>query len=83
MQLYVEALRRDEQLLIGDKDVQLLCRSLVIIAIFSERHDEVCDRSTSPDRAALRAARGILGLLMPYATADTKPVFAELISVHD
>ncbi|MCH9696266.1 MAG: hypothetical protein K0U72_17250 [Gammaproteobacteria bacterium] len=83
MQLYVEAMRRDEQLHIGDAEVPLLCRSLVIVALYSERYDEVCDPSTTADRAALRAASGILGLLVPYATKDTRPVFAELIAFHD
>ena len=83
MQLYVEAMRRDEQLLISDKDVPLLCRSLVVVALFSERYDEVCDKFSTADRAALKAASGILGLLMPYAAADTRPMFAELISFHD
>ena len=35
------------------------------------------------DVAALKAASGILGMLMPYATEDTKPIFAELISFYD
>ena len=83
MQLYVEALRRDEQLLMDDTEVGLLCRNLVVVALFSERYDEVCDKTMTADLSALQAVRGILAMLMPYASAETRPVLAELTSFYD
>jgi AcrR family transcriptional regulator len=83
MQLYVEALRRNEQLLIDDKEVGSLCRNRVVLALFSERYDEVCDKAFNADTSALKAVRGTLGMLMPYSSAETKPVLAELTSSYD
>ena len=80
---YVEALRRDEKLLIDDLEVGLLCRNLVVVALFSERYDEVCDKAMTADLSALKAVRGILGMLMPYAGVETKPVLAELASLYE
>ena len=83
IQLYVEALRSDEQLLIDDKEVGFLCRNLVVVALFSERYDEVCDKAMTPDLSALNAVRGILGMLMPYSSTEAKPVFDDLTSFYE
>lgn len=83
MQLYIEALRVDEQLLVEDAEVEYLCRNLVVVALFSERYDEVLQQSGTADLFALNAVRGILKMLLPYGSAVTKPVFAELTSSYD
>lgn len=83
MQLYVEAMRRDEQLLMDDKEVGSLCRNIVVVALFSERYDEVCEKAMTADLSALKAVSGILGMLMPYSSAESKPVFDELTSLYD
>lgn len=83
MQLYVEALRSDEQLLVDDYEVDFLCRNLVVVALFSERYDEVCDKAMTADRSALNAASGVLRMLIPYASAETRPLLAELTSLYE
>ena len=82
MQLYIEALRREGHLQVKDTEVSLLCRNLVVIALFSERYDEVCDTEAAADLSALKAARGILGMLSPYGSEESMPVFAELTALY-
>jgi len=83
MQLYVEALRRTGQLQVEDKEVTLLCRNLVVIALYSERYDEVSDPATSADLSALKAVRGILGIVSPHASEELQPVFVELFALYN
>ena len=82
-QLHVEALRREYHLQLKEKEVSLLCRNLVVIALFSERYDELCGIETTADSSALKAARGILGMLAPYASEESMPVFAELTALYN
>ena len=78
MQLYVEALRRNEFLQVDDSEVPIMSRNLVVIALFSERFDEVSGAGASVDVSALRMARSVLGILMPYSSQEAAQLIAEL-----
>lgn len=78
MQLYVEALRQNGLLTLNDSEVPVLCRNLVVIALFSERYEEISGSPSSADTAALQIARSVLGILLPYSTPEASQQFAEL-----
>jgi len=78
MQLYVDALSRNGALRIGDRDVPIVSRNLVVIALFSERFDEVSGAASSADDSALRIARSVLAILLPYAADDAVTHWAAL-----
>lgn len=78
MQLYVEALRRNDFLQVDDNEVPIMSRNLVVIALFSERFDEVSGAGSSVDVSALIMARSVLGILMPYSSQEASQLIAEL-----
>lgn len=69
-QLYANALQRSGALQIAHADLPVLSRNLVVIALFSERFDEVSGAASSADDSALRIARSVLAVLAPYAGSD-------------
>ena len=58
--------------------VKSAARNIAIIALMSERFDELVDSGSAADDAAIRVARSILGLLQPLATPDTAIELEEL-----
>ncbi len=79
MQRYVEGLQRNGFLEIDDSEVPVVCRNLVVIALFSERYDEISGSESSADIAALRIARSVLGILSPHSTQEASQQIAELV----
>jgi AcrR family transcriptional regulator len=78
MQLYVEALKRNAFLEIDDSEVPIICRNLVVITLFSERYDEISGAESSAHVAALRIARSVLGVLLPYSSREASQLITEL-----
>ncbi len=78
MQLYVEALRQNGYLEVDDSEVPVVCRNLVVIALFSERYDEISGSGSSTDMAGLRIARSVLGILSPHSTQEASQQLAAL-----
>ena len=78
MQLYVEALRTSSVLQISDREVPVMCRNLVVILLFSERFDEISGATSSAEASALRIARSVLGVLLPYSSKDSSKLIAAL-----
>jgi len=78
VQLYVSALGRSGELHISDQDIAIVSRNLVVIALFSERFDEVSGVAISADDSALRIARSMLAMLAPYASEATMSHLAAL-----
>jgi AcrR family transcriptional regulator len=78
MQLYVEALGQNGILEVDDSEVPTLCRNLVLIALFSERFDEISGAASSVDVIALRIARSVLGILRPYSSEEASQLIADL-----
>lgn len=78
MQLYIEALRRNDFLDVDDREVRVLSRNLVVVALFSERFDEIAGVASSIDASALRIARSVLGILLPHSSQEAAPLIAEL-----
>ncbi len=78
MQLYIEALRRNDFLEVDDREVPVMSRNLVLISLFSERFDEISDTASSVDVSALRIARSVLGILMPHSSQEGSQLIAEL-----
>ena len=78
MQLYIEALRRNTVLEIDDQEVPVMCRNLVVISLFSERYDEISGAESSTEVSALRIARSVLGILLPYSSEETSQLIATL-----
>lgn len=78
MQLYIEALRRNNFLQVEDNEVAVMSRSLVVIVLFSERFDEISGAASSVDVSALRIARSVLGILLPHSSHEAALLVAEL-----
>jgi AcrR family transcriptional regulator len=78
MQLYVSALRRNSVLEVDDREVPVMCRNLVVILLFSERYDEISGAASSVDTSALKIARSVLGVLLPYSSPESSELIAAL-----
>lgn len=79
MQIYVKALRENRMLDIDESNIGLVCRNLVVVALFSERFDEIGGDQVTPDISAMRVARSLLGVISPYSIEDGKLMIAELM----
>lgn len=78
MQIHLAELDRNGALYIGDSDVPIVSRNLVVIALFSERFDEVSGLASSADDSAIRIARAVLAILSPYASDEAVNHWAAL-----
>jgi len=78
MQIHLKAMDRSAALCIGETDIPIVSRNLVVIAMFSERFDEVSGAASSADDSALRIARAVLAIVLPYASADAASHWAAL-----
>lgn len=78
MQIHLQAMDRSGALSIGVSDLPIVSRNLVVIAMFSERFDEVSGAASSADDSALRIARAVLAIVLPYASADAASHWAAL-----
>ncbi len=77
-ELYLIGLVRNGYLNADMAGVRSTARNLAIIALMSERFDELVDSGRAADDAAIGVARSILGLLKPIASADTASELEEL-----
>jgi len=77
-ELYLLGLVRNGYLNTDMAGVKSAARNLAIIALMSERFDELIESSPGADEAAIGVARSILGLLKPLATSDTAAELEEL-----
>lgn len=83
VELYIVAMQNDGVLIIGDRQMPAVCRSLVIISLFSERFDEVSGVPAPAAVSALRTAQSLIGVLWPYASDNAAPMFAELAHYYE
>ena len=77
-ELYLVGLARNGHLDTDMAGVKSTARNLAIIALMSERFDELVDAGRAADDAAMGVARSILGLLQPLATVETAMELEEL-----
>ena len=77
-ELYLIGLVQNGHLNTDMAGVKSTARNLAIIALMSERFDELVDSGRAADDAAIGVARSILGLLKPIASADTASELEEL-----
>ena len=55
-----------------------MSRNLVVIALFSERFDEISGVASAVDESALRIARSVLGILSPHSSHEASLLIEEL-----
>mgnify|MGYP001825374630 CR=1 FL=1 len=77
-ELYLLGLVQNGYLNMDMAGVKSAARNIAIIALMSERFDELIDSGAAADDAAIGVARSILGLLQPFATPDTAIELEEL-----
>jgi AcrR family transcriptional regulator len=77
-ELYVIALARNGLLSVDMQIVKNVARNLSVVALMSERFDEMTGAQQDADDAAIGVARSLLGLLQPYATAEAARGLEEL-----
>lgn len=77
-ELYLLGLVRNNHLDTDMEGVKSTARNLAIIALMSERFDELVEPDLGADDAAIGVARSILGLLKPLAPPHTASELEEL-----
>ena len=77
-ELYLVGLVRNGHLNADMEGVKSAARNLAIIALMSERFDELVATNAGADDAAVGVARSILGLLKPLASASMASELEEL-----
>ncbi len=77
-ELYLLGLVQNGYLNADMAGVKSTARNVAIIALMSERFDELLESTLDADDAAVGVARSILGLLRPLATPDTAIELEEL-----
>ena len=69
-QLYLLGLVKRGVLVVDRNAIAGISRNLAVIALLSERFDELIGDKRDADEASLHVARSIIGAVMPFATAD-------------
>jgi len=69
-QLYLRGLANQGVLLMDMGAAAGISRNLAVIALLSERFDELIGDRRDADEASLHVARSIIGAIRPFATAD-------------
>lgn len=77
-ELYLLGLARNRLLNVDAQGVKSVGRNLSVVALMSERFDELTGATQGADDAAMNVARSILGLLRPLATAEAVRQLDEL-----
>ena len=77
-ELHVRSMRGSGMLQIEDAKITEVCRNLAVIALFSERFDKLSGRAAESDVTALRIARAVLSVILPYATPQAAPLLQAL-----
>lgn len=67
-EIYLRHLAADGALHMDDRDANVTARNFAVIALFSERFDQLTSAHGDADERALRIAGAILGTLRPFAT---------------
>lgn len=78
--LYLRGLAANGLLRLDDADTGRVSRNLTVIALFSERLDDLTGNPQNADESALRVARSILYVLKPHATTAATEHMKELVS---
>ena len=82
-ELYLRQLTLNRQLEIGDADAPLVARNLAVIALFSDRFDQLTGTSGSADDAALRVAGSILNALKPFSASSAADHIEDLAARYN
>lgn len=82
-ELYLLGLRESRLLNVEKAGVRSVGRNLALIALMSERFDELTGVRQDADDAAMLVARSILNLLKPLATEAAAVQFEELATHYD
>jgi AcrR family transcriptional regulator len=69
-ELYLRRLTLNGQLDMSDTEAPLVARNLAVIALFSDRFDQLTGATASADDAALRVAGSILNALKPFSASS-------------
>ena len=77
-EIYVIGLARNGLLNLDMEAVRGVARNLAVIALMSERFDELTDLRQDADDAAISVARSLFSLLKPFANAETARELEEL-----
>lgn len=77
-QMYLASLAHGEQLDMDVEDIVGISRNLTVIALLSDRYDELVGTTLDADEAALQVARAIIQTVQPYATPDASAELKKL-----
>ena len=77
-ELHVRSLRDRGLLALEEREIANVCSNVVVVAVYAERFDALAGNTLAPDATALRIARSVLSLILPYATAESAPLLQAL-----
>jgi len=78
IQLRMQSLRNCGALQMADADAEVVGRNIAVIALFSQRFDALSGRGAAADITALRIARSMLGVILPYSSPEAAPLLQAL-----
>ncbi len=82
-ELYLRQLAASGLLEISERDAPIIARNLAVIALFSERFDNLTGQAMTADDAALRVAGSILNALKPFTAKAVVPQIENLAAHYD
>ena len=82
-ELYLRQLTQSRQLEISGQEAAVVARNLAVIALFSDRFDQLTGASGSADDAALRVAGSILNALKPFSAASAAEHIDDLAARYE
>lgn len=80
-ELYLRALSNGDWLRMSNDDAPIIARNLAVIALFSDRFDNLTGKTGTADDAALRIAGSILNALKPF-TAPSEAAYIDELAAH-
>ena len=81
-ELFLRRLTDNGLLTVGDADAPVTARNLAVIALFSERFDNLTGQAGSADDSALRVAGSILNAMKPFSVAAAAALIDELTAQY-
>ena len=79
-ELYLHTLNASSVVALEDDDAAIVSRNLAVIALLSDRLDELIDGTHSADDSALRTAAGVLSVLRPLVAETAVEHLDELLA---
>ena len=79
-ELHVVTLQEHGYIRVDEATLPMLCRTLTIVVMFSERFDVIAGSESAVEDIASQTAGATIGILLPYAEGDAAGVLSGLLT---